>query len=118
MTIQHIADRLHTLCQQADYETVKNELYAHDATSTESNRHGERETARGKEALAAKSQQFQSMVEEMFSSYVQEPKVFGPYIFMEMGMDVKMKGMERMTMTEMCRYEVKDGKIISEEFYY
>jgi len=29
-----------------------------------------------------------------------------------------MKGMERMNMVEMCRYEVKDGKIISEEFYY
>ena len=37
---------------------------------------------------------------------------------MEMGMDVTMKEMGRMNMTEMCRYEVKDGKIISEEFYY
>ncbi|MCY7421350.1 MAG: hypothetical protein LH478_06350 [Chitinophagaceae bacterium] len=58
------------------------------------------------------------MAEEMHSSYTHEPTVFGNYIFMEMGMDVTMKGMGRMDMKEMCNYEVKDGKIISERFYY
>ncbi len=118
MTTQEIANRLHELCKKGDYETVKKELYTDDATSTESNMHGARETAKGKDAIAAKSQQFQSMVEETFDSYANEPKVFGNYIFMEMGLDVKMKNMERMKMVEMCRYEVKDGKLISEEFYY
>lgn len=118
MTTQNIANRLYELCQKADYETVKKELYSDDASSTESNMYGERETAKGTKALEAKAQQFQSMVEEMFSSYVHEPTIYGNYIFMEMGMDVKMKNMERMNMVEMCRYEVKDGKIISEEFYY
>jgi hypothetical protein len=37
---------------------------------------------------------------------------------MEMGMDVTMKGAGRMNMAEMCKYEVKDGKIISEAFFY
>jgi hypothetical protein len=118
MTNQEIATRLYELCQQAQYETAHNELYAPDATSTESNMQGGRETATGMEAIKAKGEQFQSMVEEMFGGYTNEPKVFGKYIFMEMGMDVKMKGMDRMNMVEMCRYEIKDGKIIAEEFYY
>lgn len=118
MTNQEIAGRLYELCQQGQFETAQQELYADNATSTESNMQGNRETVTGLEAIKAKGQQFQSMVEEMFGGYTHEPKVFGKYIFMEMGMDVKMKGMDRMNMTEMCRYEVKDGKIISEEFYY
>lgn len=118
MTTQEIAHRLYELCQQGQYETAHNELYAATATSTESNMRGERETATGIDAINTKGQQFQSMVEEMFSGYTNEPKVFGNYIFMEMGMDVKMKNMDRMNMVEMCRYEVKDGKIVAEEFYY
>ncbi|MBC7423007.1 MAG: hypothetical protein H7334_06075 [Ferruginibacter sp.] len=58
------------------------------------------------------------MVEEIYGSDIKKPLVFGSTIFMEMGMDVTMKGMARMNMTEMCHYETKDGKIISERFYY
>ena len=118
MTTQEVANRLYELCQQGQFETAHNELYSPDATSTESNMQGARETATGKEAIAAKSAQFQSMVVEMHGGYTNEPKVFGNYIFMEMGMDVTMKETGRMNMVEMCRYEVKDGKIIAEEFYY
>ena len=118
MTNQEIASRLYELCQQGQFETAQKELYANNATSTESNMQGGRETATGIEAIKAKGDKFQSMVEEMHSGYTNEPKVMGNYIFMEMGMDVTMKGMGRMNMVEMCSYEVKDGKIISEEFYY
>ena len=33
-------------------------------------------------------------------------------------MDIKMKGRERSTIEELCLYEVKDGKIIKEQFIY
>jgi hypothetical protein len=118
MTTQEVANRLYELCQQGQFETAKNELYAPDATSTESNMQGQRETAKGIDAIFEKGRQFNEAVEEMHSGYTNEPKVFGKYIFMEMGMDVTMKGMGRMNMTEMCRYEVNDGKIVAEEFYY
>jgi len=118
MTTQEIASRLFEFCQQGQFETAQNELYADSATSTESNMQGQLETATGLDAIKEKGKKFQSMVEEMHSAYTNEPKVFGKYIFMEMGMDVTMKGMGRMDMKEMCGYEVKDDKIISERFYY
>jgi hypothetical protein len=34
-----------------------------------------------------------------------------------MRLDVTMKGQGRMDMTELCGYEVADGKIISEQFH-
>lgn len=118
MNTQEIASRLYELCQQGNFHTAQEELYAANATSTESNMQGLRETVSGMEAIRAKGKQFQEAIEEMHGGYTNEPKVFGRYIFMEMGMDVTMRGMGRMNMTEMCRYEVKDGKIVAEEFYY
>ncbi|MES2777702.1 MAG: SnoaL-like domain-containing protein [Bacteroidota bacterium] len=118
MTTQEIANRLYELGQEGQFGTAQNELYSDDATSTESNMRGERETASGMDAIKEKGKQFQSDVVEMHSAYTNEPVVFGNYIFMEMGIDATMKSMGRMNMKEMCKYEVKDGKIVSEEFFY
>jgi limonene-1,2-epoxide hydrolase len=35
-----------------------------------------------------------------------------------MGMDVTMKGPGRVQMDEIAVYEVKDGKIVKEQFFY
>jgi hypothetical protein len=118
MTTQEVANRLYELCKQGQFETAQNELYHADATSTESNMQGIRETVNGIEAIKKKGEDFMNSVEEMHGGYTNEPKVFGNYIFMELGMDATFKGMGKIEMNEMCRYEVKDGKIISEEFYY
>ena len=118
MTTQEIASRLYELCQQHNAATAHKELYADTATSTEKNMQGELTTVSGMDAIKEKNKQFQAMVEEIHSGYTKEPLVFGNTIFMEMGMDASMKGMPRMNMTEMCHYETKDGKIISERFYY
>ncbi|MBA4166394.1 MAG: nuclear transport factor 2 family protein [Chitinophagaceae bacterium] len=118
MTTQEIANRLFELCKQGQSETAHNELYAAEAISTEKNMQGGLETATGMDAIREKNKKFQSMVEEVHGGYTNAPTVFGPYIFMEMGMDATMKGMGRMNMVEMCQYETKDGKIISERFFY
>lgn len=118
MTPQEVASRLYELCQQGQFDTAQNELYAPDATSTEKNMQGELETATGIDAIKQKGMQFQDSIEEMHGGFTNEPKVYGNQIFMEMGMDVTMKGMGRMNMNEMCQYEVKDGKIVSEQFHY
>ena len=118
MTTQEVANRLYELCQQGQFETAQTELYAESATSTESNMQGGRETATGLAAIREKGAKFQSMIVEMHGGHTGEPTIYGNYIFMEMGMDVTMKEMGRMNMIEMAWYEVKDGKIISEEFYY
>lgn len=118
MTTQEIANRLFELCQQGQFETAQNELFSAEATSTELDQTGQIVNVAGIDAIKLKGNQFQSMVEAIHSGYTNEPKVFGNNIFMEMGMDVTMKGMPRMNMNEMCHYEVKVGKIISERFYF
>ena len=58
------------------------------------------------------------MVEEMHSGFVSDLVVGGNFISCAMGMDVTMKGMGRMQMDEIAVYEVKEGKIISEQFFF
>lgn len=118
MTTQELADRLYDLAQKGEFGTAQDELFSNDATSTESNMQGEIETKSGMDAIKEKGKNFREMTEEIHSAYSNEPKVFGKYIFMEMGLDATMKNMGRMNMTEMGVYETKDGKIISERFYY
>lgn len=118
MTTQDIANRLYELCKAGKFEIAQSELFSTDATSAEKNRVGVFETVSGLEAIKEKTKQFQSKIVEMHSAYTNEPKVYGNNIFMEIGIDVTMKEIGRMNMVEMCHYEVKDGKITSERFFY
>ena len=118
MSNQEIANRLYELCQKGEFETAQKELFSENVTSTEKNREGKWETITGLEALKEKGKQFQSMMEEMHGGHTGEPKVYANNIFMEIGIDVTMKGMRRMNMVEMSHYVIEDGKIVSEKFYY
>ncbi len=117
MTTPQIAARLAELCRQGQFETAQKELFANDAISIEPfpSPDFDKET-KGLEAIILKGHKFESMVEEMHSMTVSDPLTAGNSFALIMGMDVKMKGRDRMNMSELCVYEVKDGKIVSETF--
>jgi len=56
-------------------------------------------------------------VEKVHSCTASAPLVAGNAIAMTLELDVTMKGRGRMKMEEVCVYEVKDGKIASEQFF-
>lgn len=118
MTTKEISTRLAELCQQGQFETAQKELYAGDAISFEQEASPafEKET-KGLGAIVEKGHKFDSMVEEMHSLTVSEPVIADNSFAFSMFVDATMKGMGRMPMTELCVYKVKDGKIISEEFF-
>jgi hypothetical protein len=119
MTTQQIADRLAELCKKGDFEKAQKELFAEDAVSIEpqSSPGFEKETE-GLEAILEKGRQFNSMMQEAHSINISDPIVAGNAIAIGLHMDVTMKGRGRSTMSEICVYEVKDGKIISEHFFW
>jgi len=117
MNTQEIANRLVELCRQGQFETAQKELYADDALSVEPYSTPEfKKEVRGLPAIFEKGEKWKSMVEENHSVTVSDPLVVGNAIAFTLDMDVTMKGNNRMSMTELCVYKVKDGKIISEEF--
>lgn len=118
MNITEIANRLVAHCREAKWEAAQRELFANDAVSIEPKDSPafEKET-KGLEAIVAKGHKFNAMIEKVYSVSVSEPLVATNVFVCTMAMDVKMKGQERMNMSEVCVYQVKDGKIISEHFF-
>jgi hypothetical protein len=118
MTTQEIAERLVALCRQGKFETAQKELFADDAISIEPYATaGFQKETKGRSAIVEKGRTFTAMIEEIHASSVSDPVVAKNSFACAMRMDVTMKGQGRMDMIELCRYEVKDGKIISEHFH-
>jgi len=118
MTTQQIAERLVALCREAKWEAAQTEFYAADAISIEpyATPAFQKET-QGLPAIIKKGHAFAAMVEAVHLLEVSDPLVAGSSFACTMHMDVTMKGQGRMDMKELCVYQVKDGKIVSEQFH-
>lgn len=117
-TTQEIANRFNELAQMGQWDKIQAEFYAEDAESIEPSNSPGLVSVKGLAAIKQKGQQFNEMVEEMHGGYSNEPIVAGNHFAVLMGMDVTMKGAGRMKMDEIAVYEVKDGKIVKEQFFY
>lgn len=118
MSTQEIANRLVELCQKGDFEGAHNELYAEDCVSIEPHATPDfQQEVHGLEAIRQKGEKWASMVEENHGLKVSQPIVGNNSFAVTMFMDVTMKGQGRMSMTELCVYQTKDGKIVAEQFF-
>lgn len=118
MTTTQIADQLISYCRKGEWTKAQQELYADDAVSIEpyASENFEKET-KGLPALLKKSSMFTQMTETLHSSEVSEPLIAANSIAFLLTLDVTMKERGRNKFTEICVYEIKDGKIVSERFF-
>ncbi len=68
-------------------------------------------------AIKEKGDKWNSMVEQTHNLDVSDPMVAANSFACTMRMNVTIKEKGQMDITELCVYQVKDGKIISEQFY-
>lgn len=118
MTTNDVANRFNELAQTGNWQQIQDELFADNAVSIEPENSPGMRSVEGLEAIRAKGKQFEEMMEEMHGGYSNEPQVAGNHFAVAMGMDVTMKGQGRMKMDEIAVYQVKDGKIVKEQFFY
>lgn len=117
MTTKEIADRLVALCRQGQFETAHKELFAPDAIGLEP--YGTPDfpiETKGLAALLEKGDKFTALIQEVHSLSVSDPLVAGNAFACAMEIDATLKGQGRTKLTELCLYEVKNGKIVSEQF--
>ncbi len=119
MTTQEIANQLVAFCRKGEWEAAQKALYAKDAVSIEPNDSPAfaKET-KGLDAIIEKGHKFNSMVEQYHSIKASEPLIADDALAVKLEMDLTMKGRGRTPMSEIAVYKVKDGKIISEQFFY
>ncbi len=117
MSTKEVADKLVAMCREGKFADVYKEMFADDAVAIEPDVSPAPRTE-GKKALLQKAAQFNDMVEEMHAFSVSDPIVADSYFACTMLLDATMKGQGRQKMEEVCVYGVKDGKVVSEQFFY
>ena len=118
MTTAEVAAKFNQLAKEGNWDKIQDELFAENAVSIEPPNSSGMQSVEGLAAIKQKGKIFNEMVEEMHGGYSTDPVVAGNHFSVGMGMDVTMKGQGRTKMDEIALYEVKDGKIVKEQFFY
>lgn len=117
MTIQQIADKFYDYMQVGAFDKIYEELYSKDAESKEAPG-SPWPGVKGMDAIHEKGKKWNEGLQEMHGGTTAKPQVAGNYFSCFMTMDITPKGGERMNFEEIGMYQVKDGKIVSEQFFY
>ena len=117
MTTKEVANRLVQLCREGKNPDAIKELYADNVVSLEP-KGARAERTEGKENVLAKTLGWLATVEQFHGATISEPVVTSNFFCCVMETDTTMKGMGRMQLNEIAVFEVKDGKIIKEQFFF
>ena len=117
MTTQQVASRLIELCRKGQIVQAIEELYGNDIVSVEPE-YAPVKSAKGKKNVLEKGGQFASMIEERHGGSFSDPVVVGNHFSAVMTLDATFKGQGRKKFEEICIYEVKEGKIVFEQFFF
>jgi len=118
MTTAEIANKLVAMCRDGQVEEAKEALFAEDIISIEPAEGLLAKETKGMQDIREKAKLFDSYVEHFYSNIISDPVVAGDYFSLAWQSDLQMKGQPRINNSEICVYKVKDGKIISEQFFY
>ncbi len=116
MTTQQIANKLADYCKKGKWAKAQKELYADNVWSEEPAGLYPR-VAKGMKQVTAKGEAWAKNA-KVYKMEVSKPLVAGNWITMKMTIDSQWKGMPRTKESELCLYQVKNGKIVSEQFFY
>ena len=119
MTIQEVANTLVKLCSEGKFEEAGKALYSPDIVSVEAGAPpGQSREAKGIDAVKAKGEWWAAN-HEVHSSVVEGPLIAGSHFAVVFKLDVTFKPeKKRLQMEEIAVYEVANGKIVREEFFY
>jgi uncharacterized protein YndB with AHSA1/START domain/ketosteroid isomerase-like protein len=117
-TPHEVAARFHELAKQEKWFEIQDEFFADNVKSIEPPTSPWFKNAEGKAAVRKKGEDFVKLVEAVHRAHTTEPVVGGNYFAVGREMDITLKGFGRIQWNQVMLYEVKDGKIVSEQFFY
>lgn len=118
MTVKEVAARFHELAQQEKWFEIQDELFAENVRSIEPPNANGPPNVEGKAAVRKKGETLVSQVEAVHKSFASEPVVGGNFFAVGRELDMTLRGVGRTQMNEVMLYEVKDGRIVREQFFY
>jgi hypothetical protein len=118
LTTQEIATRFNELAQQEKWFEIQDELFADNVQSIEPENSLYFKYEEGKAPVRKKGEDWVKRIEAVHRLYTTEPVVGGDHFAVGREVDITVKGFGRIQINEVMLYEVKDGEIVSEQFFY
>lgn len=117
-TVHEVAARFHTLAQQENWFRIQDELFADNVRSIDPPGSPYLGYAEGKAAVRKKGEDFVKKISGLHHAFTSAPLVSGDHFAVGREIDITVQGHGRIQMNQIMLYEVKDGKIVSEQFFY
>ena len=118
MTTREVAERFNELARQEKWFEIQEELFADNVRSVDPENSSYFGYAEGKAAVRKKGEDFIKRVTALHGASTTEPVVGGNHFAVGRELDITAEGHGRIQINEIMLYEVKDGKIVLEQFFY
>jgi hypothetical protein len=118
MTTQEVATGFNELAQQEKWFEIQDEFFADNVRSIEPLGSPYFENAQGKSRVRKKGDDFVKRIEAVHSAQTTQPLVAGNHFVVGRSKDITVQGHGRIQINEIMLYEVKDGQIVLEQFFY
>ncbi|RYE24681.1 MAG: nuclear transport factor 2 family protein [Sphingobacteriales bacterium] len=116
--MHEVAARFETLANEEKWFEIQDELFADDVKSIEPSHSTYMGNAEGKANVRKKGEDFVSGITGAHKLQTGKPIVAGNHFAVTRIMDIDTKDHGHVSINQIMMYEVKDGKIISEQFFY
>ena len=117
-TTQEIAARFNELAQQEKWFEIQDEFFADNVRSIDPPNSPYMGYAEGKSPVRKKGEDFVKKIEAFHGAHTSEPIVNGNHFAVGRFIDVTVQGHGRIQIDQIMLYEVNDGQIVLEQFFY
>lgn len=118
ITTQQVAARFNELAKQEKWFEIQEELFADNVKSVDPPGSAYFGNAEGKASVRKKGETFVAKIEAVHRMHTTEPVVGGNHFAVGREMDITVQGYGRLQINEVMLYEVENGQIVLEQFFY
>lgn len=118
LTTQEVAARFDELACQEMWFEIQDEFFADNVRSVDPLNSPYFGYAEGKVAVRKKGEDWVKKVKEVHGTYTTHPVIGGNYFAVGRSVDITVEGFGRIKIDQIMLYEVNDGQIVSEQFFY
>lgn len=115
---QEVAARFNDLAQQEKWFEIQDELFSDDVTSIEPAHANLLPNASGKKEVRQKGENWVSQITAFHGGSTSAPLVAGDHFVVTRRASIDVKEIGRLDIDQLMMYRVKEGKIVSEQFFY
>ena len=118
LTTQEVAARFNEFAKQERWFEIQDELFSNNVRSVDPPNSPYFKYAEGKSAVRKKGEDWVKRIEAVHRRHTTEPVVGGNHFAVGREVDITVNGFGRIKIDEIMLYEVKDGQIVLEQFFY